>query len=215
MHCSHPRAVSITRAPSSPARHRLRLGSERDHRLALAMPLPCRRTVAGERVRHLVDAAQLQPERDAQLALGDHARELLHVGGRDRLHERVRLLRGAHDGGRAHDAAQDARYALGLRQRDGDQAAARLEQRAPAVPARDVEDLVVAPALGARSGVDALRAIVNDHVRPEGAHHLDVLRGAHAGHVRAHRLGQLHRERADAARGAVDQHALAGSHRTA
>jgi hypothetical protein len=46
-------------------------------------------------------------------------------------------------------------------------------------------------------------------VRAELTHRSEVRRRRRPDHVRAVRTGELHRERADPARGTVDQHALA------
>src|SRR5438270_159520 len=60
------------------------------------------------------------------------------------------------------------------------------------------------------SGEVLLRVI--DHlVRADRSDRLDVVRAADAGHVRAERLRDLHGERADAARRAVDEDALTRS----
>ena len=55
-------------------------------------------------------------------------------------------------------------------------------------------------------------ASVDDMVGAERADQLDVANAAHAGDVSAEGLGDLHGERADASRCAVDQHRLAGLH---
>src|SRR5579872_5061942 len=67
-----------------------------------------------------------------------------------------------------------------------------------------VEDEVVAPTvLG-----EVLVRVVDDMVSPDGADHLHVLRAAHAGHLGAESLGDLHGKRPDAPRRAVDQNLL-------
>ncbi|MCR6699844.1 MAG: hypothetical protein NVV68_01110 [Dokdonella sp.] len=53
--------------------------------------------------------------------------------------------------------------------------------------------------------------VVDHVVGAERAHQRDVARAAHAGHLGAERLGDLHREAADAARRTVDQHLVAGA----
>ena len=72
--------------------------------------------------------------------------------------------------------------------------------------AADVEDDVVAlPAAG-----EVLAGVVDDVVGAEGADQVHLRRAAHAGDLGAERLGDLHGERADAARRADDQHLLPG-----
>jgi hypothetical protein len=76
------------------------------------------------------------------------------------------------------------------------------------MPAGEVEDHVVAlPAAG-----EVLPGVVDDVVGAEGADQLDVAGAAHAGHVGAEGLGDLHGEGANTSRRAVDQHGLAGLH---
>src|SRR5680860_812972 len=89
---------------------------------------------------------------------------------------------------------------------------ARAGQRASAcrqrVLAGEVEDHVVAlPAAG-----EVLPGVVDDVAGAERADQLDVAGAAHAGDVGAEGLGDLHGERADASRRAVDQHRVAWLH---
>ena len=79
--------------------------------------------------------------------------------------------------------------------------AARVGHR---VVAHVVEDDVIA--LAARPEV--LPRVVDDVIGADRAKQLQVLRAAHAGHLGAERLGDLHGERADATRRAVDQDLL-------
>src|ERR1051326_4692134 len=72
--------------------------------------------------------------------------------------------------------------------------------------AHQVENQVVALAAFG----EILSSIIEDALGAEGAHHLHVPGAAHAGHMSAERLGDLHREGANASRGAIDQDALAG-----
>ena len=83
-------------------------------------------------------------------------------------------------------------------------------QRPPARPERpasgDIEYQVVAlPAPG-----EILLAVVDDLSGPDRPDQVRVPRTADPGDRRAERPGDLHGERADAARGPVDQHLLAG-----
>jgi len=67
--------------------------------------------------------------------------------------------------------------------------------------------IVALPAAG-----DVLPGVVDDVVGAERADQLGVADAAHADDVSAEGLGDLHGERADASRCAVDQHRLAGLH---
>src|SRR5918996_6031224 len=59
---------------------------------------------------------------------------------------------------------------------------------------------------------DVLAGVVDDIVRPDAADELGLRRAADPGYVRAHRLGQLHGERADTATGIDHEHPLSGLH---
>ena len=54
----------------------------------------------------------------------------------------------------------------------------------------------------------ALR-VINDFVRADWSDHLDISGAAYASHVRAERLGDLHRERAHASRCPINQNLAA------
>jgi len=82
----------------------------------------------------------------------------------------------------------------------------RPSQLGQGVVAYVVEDEVVLPP-GLR---EVLPAVVDDVVGADRANQLDIPGAAHAGHLRAEGLGDLHRERADPTRRAVDQDRLPG-----
>ena len=73
--------------------------------------------------------------------------------------------------------------------------------------AGDVDDDVIALAASRES---PLLRVVDDPIGAERSHELDVVCRAHGRDVCAERLGDLHRERPDSARGAVDEHLLSG-----
>src|SRR5437879_12832228 len=50
-----------------------------------------------------------------------------------------------------------------------------------------------------------LLCVINDVICADGSHHLHISRAAYAGHIRAERLGDLHRERTHASRRTVNQ----------
>ena len=72
------------------------------------------------------------------------------------------------------------------------------------VPA-DVEYEVVATV----AVPDVADGVVDDVIGADGSYEAGLRRAAHAGDLRAEGLGDLHRERTDAARGADDEHMLA------
>ncbi len=72
------------------------------------------------------------------------------------------------------------------------------------------DDVVLAAALR-----EIIARVVDDVVGTERADQLDVPRAAYTRHLGAQRLGDLHGKRADAARGAIDQHFLPGLERGA
>src|ERR1035438_4361531 len=65
------------------------------------------------------------------------------------------------------------------------------------------KQIVMLPALG-----EILFGVINHPIRADGADRVHIPGTAYAGHVRAETLGDLHRERAHASRGAVDQDLL-------
>mmetsp|Transcript_12162 Transcript_12162/g.28198 ORF Transcript_12162/g.28198 Transcript_12162/m.28198 type:complete len:330 (+) Transcript_12162:74-1063(+) len=213
---------SSSLAPTAPTLHTslpvhlLRNDTDGNHRLAHAMSWPQRCAVARESIRQLADPYKPPPHHGPQPPFARHPGQLFQVRRLDCLHECVRLLGApaAAAAGRADNSAQIARHALRLwvGQRHSNQLAARIEQLPPPRPADGVNNLVILR-VSCRHRLDTLLPVVYHHVRPHGAHHLDVLGRAHAGHVRAHRLGQLHRKGADAARRAVDQDAATVRHR--
>ena len=71
-----------------------------------------------------------------------------------------------------------------------------------------VQDEVVALAIPG----EVVGRVVDDVVGTDGADHLEIPRAADAGHLRPERLGDLDRERADAAGRPVDEDPLAGLH---
>src|SRR5438094_7462208 len=56
---------------------------------------------------------------------------------------------------------------------------------------------------------EILLDIINDTICADGSHHLHISRAAYAGHIRAERLGDLHRERTHASRRPVNQEPFA------
>jgi hypothetical protein len=59
---------------------------------------------------------------------------------------------------------------------------------------------------------EILLRMINDPIGPEGSDHFHISGTAHAGHVCAERLGDLHGERSYAPGGAVDQDVLPRLH---
>src|SRR5215211_1607413 len=105
------------------------------------------------------------------------------------------------------DVAEGPEETAALRRSDDDEGRLRLEHP-PALPPRsaprDVEQQVVAPVAPG----EVLTRVVDDVIGAERSREVDVPRAAHAGHLRSERPGDLHGERAHAARRAVDQHLL-------
>src|ERR1700730_1990001 len=69
-----------------------------------------------------------------------------------------------------------------------------------------VENYVVA----FRAFGEILFRVIDDVIRAERSHKIDILRTADTGHIRAERLGDLHREGSHTSRRAVDQDLLTG-----
>jgi hypothetical protein len=67
------------------------------------------------------------------------------------------------------------------------------------------EQVVTLPALG-----EILSRVIDDPMGADGSDHVHIPRTAHAGHVCAERLGDLHSERTHPSRRAVDQDHLTG-----
>src|SRR5208282_2157689 len=59
-----------------------------------------------------------------------------------------------------------------------------------------------------RTSGEILPGVIDDLIRAEGSNHVHIPRTAYAGNIRAERLGNLHSERAYAARRTVDQDLL-------
>src|SRR6266550_5117172 len=68
------------------------------------------------------------------------------------------------------------------------------------VPNAVENQVVTLPTFG-----EILLDIINDTICADGSHHLHISRAAYAGHIRAERLGDLHRERTHASRRTVNQ----------
>ena len=81
-------------------------------------------------------------------------------------------------------------------------------ERAPGLRQRVARDVVHDHVVARPALREVLPRVVDDVIRADGADHLDVPRAADAGHLGAERLGDLHGERPDAPRRAVDEHLL-------
>ena len=155
-----------------------------------------------ERVLPVDDGSELpvleQPAQDSQIRLVELRDE---EGGLPAPTQR----RQAHP----NDVAERPEPAIGHRAADEDDGRLRLEhalELRPRAAAGDVEDEVVAPIAPG----EVLGGVVDDVVGSESASLLDVGGAAHGRHLGSERLRDLDRERADCARGAVDQHLLTG-----
>src|SRR5205823_14626643 len=80
-------------------------------------------------------------------------------------------------------------------------------ERASAAPKRVLADRVEDEVVRLAVLREVLPQVVDDLVRAERAHELDVLRVAHGGDVRAEVPGELHRRGTHRARRAVDEEA--------
>src|SRR5436190_15999059 len=176
-------------------------GLDREHELAADVPL----AEGAQRVLRLGELVGTVDRRLQRTAL-EHVRECLEVFLVELRHEELDRLpaeaRGEPDG---RDMPQLAAATVGA---DDHEPTLRLEsptEGVPRVASGDVGDQVVALALTR----EVLAGVVEHAVGAEGPRLLDVACAAHSCDVGAERLRDLDGERADTARGAVDQHALA------
>ena len=107
------------------------------------------------------------------------------------------------------DGSGDQHAEHGARRPPDAQVAPSGHERAPVVRHRAARDEVEHEVVGLLAG-EVVDAVVEHLVGAEGAHEVELARVVHPRHVRPGGLGELHREGAGAATGAVDQHPGAG-----
>src|SRR5262249_51144851 len=207
--CSTSSAVSESpttpRTPSVPkycrATARDDSGLHGEHELAPDVSLAER----AERILRLVELVR-PVDRGPQLAPLEHVGEGLQV----RLvelcdEERDRVLAPERRELDGRDVAEDAWAAVGADDHDPAVGLQRAPHGVPRVSASYVDDQVVPLVLAC----EVLAGVVEHAIGAERTRLLDVASAADGGHVRAEGLRDLDGEGSDAARGAVDEHALA------